>query len=233
MKSLLNAYKTLSIPSNSDQMQQLVGESTAALIHLVLNTRVERDYIIDDRKDGLLSVDGPQCLAFIEYIQVTLSSQQAVFNLTGSIFMKQVDLDYNSIVGGHSDVSLIDGTIICATLLRAANPWTIEFFPNVFKSLFQACGNSVESFGVVLRCSSDIRLCNNVHSLFGAVQPGKKLAGFFFDVMKTRARDDFLLKAMKICQKEDIGKWRNMKVLLKANCGKFSNAAMTIIYYTW
>ena len=151
MKSLLNAYKTLSIPSNSDQMQQLVGESTAVLIHLVLNTRVERDYIIDDKKDGLLSVDGPQCLAFIEYIQVTLSSQQAVFNLTGSIFMKQVDLDYNSIVGGHSDVSLIDGTIICATLLRAANPWTIEFFPNVFKSLFQACDNSVESLNDSLR----------------------------------------------------------------------------------
>ena len=142
---------TIKIPSNSDQMQQLVGESTAALIHLVLNTRVERDYIIDDRKDGLLSVDGPQCLAFIEYIQVTLSSQQAVFNLTGSIFMKQVDLDYNSIVGGHSDVSLIDGTIICATLLRAANPWTIEFFPNVFKSLFQACDNSVESLNDSLR----------------------------------------------------------------------------------
>lgn len=128
MKSLLNAYKTLSIPSNSDQMQQLVGESTDALLHLVLNTRVERDYIIDDRKDG-----------------------QAVFNLTGSIFMKQVDLDYNSIVGGHSDISLIDGTIICATLLRAANPWTIEFFPNVFKSLFQACDNSVESLNDSLR----------------------------------------------------------------------------------
>lgn len=224
MKSLLVAYKTLPLQS-TEQLQQLVGQSTGLLVHLVMNTRVEKEYVTEDRSDGFMSVDGPQSLALVEFIELALTANgvgTTIFALTGSIFQQEINLDYNSLGTGY-DATLVAGGVISATLLRAASgglpPWAIEYVPDIFKSLFEACGG-VDSFYRVLQAGADLRLSQTPNSLYGCVSPGQKLAGYFFDNMKSRAREEFLQKTMEICSKNEGDRWRRFKVILKANCGK-------------
>ena len=128
-------------------------------------------------------------------------------------------LDQESLVGRQLDTSLIGGALISATLLRGASgglpPWTIEHIPGILRSMHEACGG-MDDFCIALQAGGDLRL----KAAFLDIAPGKKPAGFFFDHMKPKAREDFLQKVREICQKKDSNQWRLLKVLLKANCGK-------------
>ena len=224
MKSLLVAYKTLPL-QNTEELQNLVGQSTSLMVHLVMNTRVEKEYVTEDRSDGFMSVDGPQSLALVEFIELALTANglgTTIFALTGTIFQQEINLDYDSLDTDCNAV-LVAGSVISATLLRAASgglpPWTIEYVPDVFKSLFEASGG-IDSFYNVLQAGADLKLSQTSNSMYGYVSPGHKLAGYFFDNMKPKAREEFLQKTMEICAKDDCNKWRSFKVILKANCGE-------------
>jgi hypothetical protein len=184
MNSLLLAYKKLSLP-DSEQLQQLVGQSIGLCIHLITNTRVERELPKSARTDGFMSLDGPQSLAIIEFFELVMTAKgigASVFTLIGSMIREEIKLDYSSIDRG-SNRTLVGGAIISATLFRGISgglpPWTIEYVPSIFKSMFEACGGA-DAFCLALEAGCDVRLSPDTSSTYGVISPGKKLAGYFF-----------------------------------------------------
>ena len=115
---------------------------------------------------------------------------------------------------------IMGGAIVTATLFRGTSgalpPWVIESLPNLYATLFTCCGD-IETFCSIIRGGACLRL---KETSFARIHAGKKLAGFYFDGLSEEGIDDFLIKTQAICLKNDNGKWRNFKVLLKAVCGK-------------
>ena len=224
MISLIDIHKSFEM-KHGDQSTHLLTNSLGLFINLVMSTRVEKEYTENDQSDGLMSVDGPQSLAMVEFLQLVFTvkdiSQTMFANIT-CLFQNDINLDYESI--GSNNTSLIGGGLVCASLFRAASgglpPWTIEYIPDIFASFFETCGG-VSEFCLILQAGVDLRLSQAANVSFGVIRPGKKLAGYFLDQMKPRGRDEFLQKSYELCQKDSKDKWRNFKVLVKANCGKF------------
>lgn len=224
MTCILKAHNKFQIVAN-EQMRDLLKHSFNLFIHLVMSKTIEKEYITNNDSDGSMSVDGPQSLAILEFLEFALKTKDigpTIFALIASNFQNDVNLDVES-VGSGVNAALVGGALISASLFRAASgglpPWTIEYVPDIFSSLFEACGG-VQAFCRVIQGGTDLRVKQTSNSTFGVVCPGKKVAGYFFDQMKPKARDEFLQKTMEICQNDDGGKWRTFKVLLKANCGK-------------
>ncbi len=226
MNSLIIAYKKYILP-DSEQFQHLVAQSMALCIHLIMSTRVDKEYPVTDRTDGFMSVDGPQSLALVEFIEQVLTAKgigAPIFTLTGTIFQDEMKVDQESLGGRQFDTSLIGGALISATIFRGCSgglpPWAIENIPGLLRSMHEACGGNDDSFCYALQAGGDMRLRVEPGAAFLDIAPGKKPAGWFFDHMKPKARDEFLQKVREICHKKDNNQWRLLKVLLKANCGK-------------
>ena len=222
VNSLLTAFKTHSTPENGE-FCSLIGRSMALCIHLIMSIKVEKEYSSKGIEDGLVCVEGPQSLAMIEFLALALLTKD-IFISTATHCHGDFILDGESL-NGNTDPSYVGGAIISAAILRSVSgglpPWTVEYMPNILKSLYEACGG-VDSFCLAMAGGCDVRLCRTSVSLYNDIAPGKKLAGFFLDVMKSRARDSFLFSLQEsFTKKDDNQVWRFLKVILKSNCGEF------------
>ncbi len=221
---LLNAFRIHDIAEN-ESFHFIVRRSMALCIHLIMSTKVEKEYSTKDAEDGLVSVEGPQSLKMINFLTSALRTQD-IFTHTASLCQETWVLDHNSLERG-SDPAFVGGAIISATILRSVSgglpPWTVEYMPIVLKSLHQACG-STDSFCLAMAGGCDLRLCKTSASNYADILPGKKLAGFFLDTMKPKARESFLCSIEETFakkKKDQTQVFRFLKVILKANCGKY------------
>ena len=223
---MLLFHKTDDILLNhKSDVQQLISETLAACVQIILMKRLEKEAPTPGKSVTPLgmSLDGPQSLALVEFIELALGTGQDIFTSLANLF-RESKLHYACI---GSDVTLsetlVGGAILAATLFRGCSgalpPWAIESVPHVYASLCDACGN-VDTFCLVLKAGARLRLQPTPDAVMGCVHPNKKLAGYFFDQLNDKGETAFLEKAHEVSSRKDNGKWRYFKVLLKAVCGK-------------
>ena len=201
---------------DNQQLKQLGSETLVICVHILFSKQVEKEKALPDMMK-CVSLDGPQSLAMVEFFEEVFKFGKPMFSEIGILLGDRMQLEG---LGGNSDVSLIGGGIIVASIYRSASgsvpPWAIEYVPAIFKSLFNACGDT-QLFLAIIFAGADLKLQNGV--TYGAISSGK-LAGRYYDTLKQKARDDFMKKATLICECNDNTKWRKLKILVKAICGK-------------
>lgn len=203
-----------------DQVLKQLGCETLTLCIQILSLK-----LVDKEKQfpgqvECLSLDGPQTLAMVEFFELVFKFGHSIFSEVALLLHSQMQLD--ALGNGENDPLLVGGGVIAASIYRCASggvpPWAIEYVPSVFKSLFHACGDEMEPFLAILHAGSELKLQETCS--YGCIRPGKKLAGHYYDTMKPKAKEDFMDKAREICKCNDNTKWRKLKVLVKAVCGK-------------
>ena len=116
---------------------------------------------------------------------------------------------------------MIGGGIIVSSIYRCSSgavpPWAIEYLQDILKALFHACGGT-DPFLSILFAGTDLKLKEDCR--YGVIAGGGKLAGFYYDKIKPRSKDEFIRKVTETCLCKDNTKWRKLKVLIKAVCGK-------------
>jgi len=230
LNGLLVVFKRISA-TDCKPKQELVYQSMALCINFIISAKVQREPSRESRNDGFMCLDGPQSLGLVEFIELALMDDMSasLFDMLGNLYQNQMKLDYDSIgQSSCSSSSFIGGAIVSAVLFRGVSgglpPWTVEYTPNIYKSLFRVCGG-VDQFCAILLAGSDLKLQSTPDSSFGAVSSGKKLAGCFFDHLKPKSKEEFLQKIREICVKKSDVQWRNVKVIIKAICGGKKKAA--------
>ena len=174
-----------------------------------------------------LSLDGPQTLAMVDFFEIIFKFGHSIFSEIPVLLGEQMQLD--GFVSGVSDIALIGGGIITAGIYRctsgAVPPWAIEYLPSIFKSLFHACGGA-DQFLAILFAGVELKLQTGCS--YGVISQSK-LAGRYYDTLKPKAKEEFTKKATEICACKDNTKWRKLKVLVKAVCGKCLKSLHNII----
>jgi len=205
----------------ANKTKELTYETLALCVHLLLIKPLHTEESTANQDDILgMSLDGPQSLAMIEFLNMALATGPDAFNSIYEQYKSQMTLDPTNF--GQTinfNPRIMGGAIVTAALFRGTSgalpPWVIESLPNLYATLFTCCGD-IETFCSIIRGGACLRL---KETSFARIHAGKKLAGFYFDRLSEEGIDDFLIKTQAICLKNDNGKWRNFKVLLKAVCG--------------
>jgi len=220
MISLLSVYKQAHAPI-VNKSKELIYETLALCVHILLIKRLDKEESITNREDVMgMSLDGPQSLAMIDFIQMALGTGPDALISIFERYKSQAIFDSPNF--GQTinfNPGMIGGGIITAALFRGCSgalpPWVIESLPTLFAALFTCCGDT-GTFCSVIGTGADLRLKD---ADFARVRAGKKIAGYYFDKMGEEGVSDFLTKVRAICSKNDNSKWRDFKVLLKAVCG--------------
>jgi hypothetical protein len=212
---------------------QLVSETLVVTIQVLLHKRVDKE-ITYPGEAKYLSLDGPHTLAMVEFFELSFKFGPSIFAKTASLITSQVNLDLVST--GANNTSLIGGAIIVAAIYRcvsgAVPPWAVEYVPTMLKSLYSCCGNGPQEFSAILLAGADLKL--NVGHKYGCVQ--KTLAGHYYDTIKPKKKEDFIIKALEISASDGNDKWRQLKVLVKHVCGgkkKASEFNLKPQFTTW
>mmetsp|Transcript_26 Transcript_26/g.39 ORF Transcript_26/g.39 Transcript_26/m.39 type:complete len:648 (+) Transcript_26:35-1978(+) len=203
-------------------LKSLVSETLALFVRILLSKRVEKE---QGKEPIYLSLDGPQTLAMVGFIESAFQMGPGILIEVANLFHAN-NMLLQTRPGDVTDPSVVGGGVVAAAIYRASSgavpPWAVEYLPDMFKSLYESCGN--EFLFAVLNTAADLKLSDSC--TFGCIQPGKKLAGYYFDHLKPKIRDDFTAKTREICNAAiDGAKWRKLKVVIKAACGGKKNAS--------
>ena len=206
------------IPIEDQLLQRLGCETLALSIQILMHKHGDKEKQLPGQ-GFVLSLDGPQTLAMVEFLELIFQFGHSVFPSVAKLLPYT---HFEAVNREMSNVGLIGGGIITAAIYRCASgsvpPWAIEYVPNILKALSNACGHQVEPFLAILFAGADLKLKQGC--TFGCIQSGRHLSGHYYDTMKPRAKEDFIRKANDICACVDNTKWRKLKVMIKAVCGK-------------
>ncbi|GKZ00437.1 hypothetical protein MPSEU_000996300 [Mayamaea pseudoterrestris] len=200
----------------------LLTETLATVVSLLLYPTLKRT---EDRSDDPgMSFDGPQSLAIMEFLSHCLALPMGleILDLTAAVLSKSLSLDFG-VLGSDADGQKKGEAMIAASLFRAVQgglpPWAVEFIPDVYASFYAALDRDAVAFGMVLRLAMDVRLPLEPNVSFGGLQPGKLVAGRYFESLSSQAKDKFAQEAMVLASTDDLASWRRLKMLIKAACG--------------
>lgn len=226
MASAVTSYTKSTTMSNifgNPTFVELLGETCVAAIQMLYIRSTEKEA---NPSIGM-SVDGAQTLATIDFLEAALSLGPEIlcliYQYTGPHLMLDPSIK-SALEASPTPAVHAGGALIGAALFRAASgcwpPWGLEGAPQIYSALFSgACGNDTDLFCQILEASGEIRLAESPDAGCGAVQPGMKLAGKYFDQMGVKTKDEFMGQVRKVCQQNDASGWRRMKVVLKQACG--------------
>ena len=201
--------------SDSPVVSDIISHSLTCFVSLVQQKQVNRNTKTikeshDMVEDGL-SLDGPQTLALLGFLEISPKIGINVFVQMAQVLQstrwKPTNVDISPEVLGLA--------VMCATLFRglsgALPPWSIESMPGVFASIFNnACNNNVAHFCIVLDHSLDL----TIH-----LDSTINLAGPFVATMSDFTRKEFLGHAKDAGEQNDANGWRRFKTSIKHICG--------------
>lgn len=229
MTSAVSLFKsTPRVIFGNSAMIDLIGESCAVIVHILVSRGLERSAQSNSSAAAVgMSVDGAQSLAALDFLEVVFSlgpMSFAIIHRYTSQFLKLDPSFMKALESSPTPEAHAGGAIINASLFRAASgcwpPWTVERYPELYSAMFSGCcKNRIDFLVEIMEGALEIRLSNAADGGFGAVLPGQKIAGRFFENMGVKAKEGFLREARVICTKNDASSWRRMKVLLKQASG--------------
>mmetsp|Transcript_63194 Transcript_63194/g.186778 ORF Transcript_63194/g.186778 Transcript_63194/m.186778 type:complete len:376 (-) Transcript_63194:150-1277(-) len=224
MKSLASLFSAApQAMYNSEATKQLAVESFVLFIRFLLSREIEEGGRKSVHAAGM-SLDGPQTLSMLDFMDLMLSFGPKILELTPLYLQKDIAVDSPQIRQVNATPlppALIGGAIIASALFRGSSgvlpPWAVEGYPRLFSSFFVACGKSPDFFCQVLCLACDLHLANS--QAFGGLHPGQKLAGRYFDNLSLVARESFISQSREICNRDNEPSWRRFKVAVKQACG--------------
>jgi len=215
------------------QIQQLVGESLALCIKILLQKPVEKETSPAKGRIETLSLDGPQTLAMVEFFEHSFKLGKSLLEAVARILSFEMQFDSSQ---PFSDASLFGGGIIIASIYRcvsgAVPPWAIENVPAIFESLYTCCRQELDIFFYIMSIGAELKLSEP--NQYGCVR--NTLAGYYFDTMKLQAKEDFRRRVKETLQSDNNDRWRKLKVLVKSACGgkkKASDFNLKPQYTNW
>eukprot|EP00536_Pseudo-nitzschia_multiseries_P008936 jgi/Psemu1/257694/estExt_Genewise1Plus.C_2380002 len=194
--------------------KQLLIETFVAAISLLLYSSLEKTQEKRANNPGM-SLDGPQGLVMMDFFVAYFDLGYSMIQAAAKELIVAVPVD----VGNDPDAAGM--AIIGAALFRGSQgglpPWAIESIPTVYSSLFKSLHGNVDTFGLMLQISMNVRLLDNQH--FGSVRGGSLLSGRFFEKMSEKAKLGFIDQAKEQAKSNTIESWRRLKTLIKKACG--------------
>ena len=169
--------------------------------------------------DPGMSFDGPQTLLLIEFLRLYFLLGPAFLIAAAKRLLSTIPVEEASVQRLSTEDDAIGISIIGSSLFRAAQgglpPWTIEFIPGVYSSIYFSLNSDPMKFHLIFAMSLELR----VNSNFGAVQPGRLLSGRFFETLSERAKSKFLEESVALAQTNTPASWKRLKILIKQTCG--------------
>ena len=202
---------------------ELLGETCLAAVQMLFIRSIEKEVSMSTG----MSVDGAQTLATIDFLEAALSLGPGILSLIYQYTGPHVTLDQSvksALESTPTPTAHAGGAFIGAALYRAASgawpPWGLEGIPQIYSALFcGACGRDTDLFCQIMEAAAEIRLASSPDAGCGAIRPGMKLAGKYFDQMGPKTKEELMRQIIKICHQNDASGWRRMKVVLKHACG--------------
>lgn len=174
------------------------------------------------RADVGLSLDGPQSLAFTDFLTGFLALGPEPLALASAFFSQKIPVEAATLNGTSGDARISGAAVVGAAIFRgiqgALPPWSVESAPDIFSSFFVALRQDPELFGHVLRLSMNIR-AGQFATRLGSLEPGQLLSGPFFATLSSDSKDLFVAQAVQLSRTNDIASWRRFKTLVKQICG--------------
>ena len=210
------------LKSENPLAQSLLIETCVAMVSLLFVPSMGRSQI-ERLNDNCMSLDGPHSLALTTFLSSFFRLGHANLKAVGQCLLSSIPVDVPALQSICEDSSFHGVSVIGAALFRACQgalpPWAVESVPEVYSALFEACGNDVEGFGLLMRLSMEVRLSSFHNVEYCGVGPGKLLSGRFFESLSNQARATFISHAMEICATGEMASWKKLKVLIKQVCG--------------
>jgi len=213
LSELISLYQCLNL-NYDERMLNLVCETLSVVLYLTLFRRTEKE-VAQHNSIESMSLDGPVTLALIDFLGDAIGLGYSIFSRVGIPFVDKVTLENCQ---GLNDLNHFGGSMLAVALYRGSSgafpPWFIESVPTLFEALFNACVD-IDTFMIILKTGAE--LIANID--LGFVPAGSKLAGYYFNVTKASAKEEFFIKTAELSRSTEGNRWRRMKVLLKAICG--------------
>ena len=215
---------------------EMLSHSCCIAVQLVLLKHLTRKMFasVDLSKEEGTSLDGPQTLAMLDFLEAALLTGPTLLGAVVKTFAPNLNLDFGS--SESLSEELVGGTIMAAALFRmlsgALPPWAIENVPGLFRSMFVACNGDSAAFCKILSLAVDIRLRGS----YGGVNAGEKMAGPFIETLSDSSKKKLVVQSEESALKNDTEGWRRMKVLVKQLCGgkkKTTSFTLKPAYSTW
>jgi len=219
------------IPINAqpnDAVLSLLNDSMVTVTFLLLFKGIGKSLEERSRYPGM-SLDGPQSLALTDFVARFLDLGPDALSSVALALVHMIPVEFPIVPAPPSsqDTRLVGCSILAAALLRAAQgglpPWAVESIPEVYRSLYHACGSDPFWFGQILDLASIISFVSSDESrsspLATGWPAGERLAGRFFANLSDASRQSFVQQSMELCAKDDATHWRRFKVLVKQMCG--------------
>ena len=222
IKSYVRHVPPPSILGNAT-LADLIGQTFATILQMLYTRSIEKE--VGDKM--CMSVDGPQTLVTLDFLEAALSLGPEIMSLIYKHVGPHVMMDpaiRTALESSPQPTLYAGGALLCAALFRAASgcwpPWAVEGAPEIYSALFvSSCGCDSELFCNLLEAAAGIKLADRPDAQCWSILPGKKLAGKHFDRMSEKHKAEFMVQVRKICAQNDAAGWRRMKVVLKALCG--------------
>ena len=213
LSELISVYKNFHL-NHDEKMCNVVCETVSVILYLAMFRRTEKEAAPQICMESM-SLDGPVTLSLIDFLCDAISLGQMIFSRIGIPFVDKVTFENGQ---ACNDLNLLGGSMLAVTLYRGSSgafpPWFIESVPTLFEGLFNTC-RDINTFMTVLRTGAE--LITQVD--LGFVPAGSKVAGYYFNVTKASAKEEFFNKTAELAKSTEGNRWRRMKVLLKAVCG--------------
>ena len=210
------------LKSENALAESLLVETCVTIVSLLFMPSMGKS--LNERlNDKCMSLDGPHSLVLTTFLSAFFRLGPGGLQAAGQRLLRSVPIDVPALHSICVDSSFHGVSVIGAALFRACQgalpPWTVEAIPEVYSSLFEACGHDVQRFGLLMRLSMEVRLLSSHNGDYGGVGPGKLLSGRAFDSMSDQAKGLFLSQTMEIAAKGGMASWNKLKVLIKQACG--------------
>ena len=204
-------------------LADLLGQTFATILQMLYSRSPDKE--VGDKM--CMSVDGPQTLVTLDFLEAALSLGPEMLTLIYNHVGPHVVMDpaiRAALESSPQPTLYAGGALLGAALFRAASgcwpPWAVEGAPEIYSALFvSCCGCDAELFCHLLEAAAGIKLADSPDAQCGSILPGKMLAGKHFDRMSDKHKAEFMVQVRKICAQNDAAGWRRMKVVLKALCG--------------
>ena len=165
--------------------------------------------------DGSISMDAPHTLIVIEFLQSIIPQVPNILDRIGHELRSRLIVkcgipDVQAAISNHE--WMYGGSILTASLMRGSSgalpPWAIESIPDMFSSIFTACGCNITNFLMIVNAA-----------MFLIFESGNRVAGKYFERISDASSSHFLDQAQESARRNDSEGWRRFKCAVKNLCG--------------
>ena len=193
-----------------DIIQNLLIDSCVGAIIMILSQTHSKETF-----NGIVSMDAPHTLIVVDFLQLVIPHIPNVLEHIGLKLRTKIAVRYASTDAKTELVTnewLFGGSVLTASLMRGSSgglpPWAIESIPDLFSSIFSACGSNTMNFSAIMKST-----------MLLTFESGTKLAGKYFERISDHSAAQFLEQAQESARRNDSEGWRRFKGAVKNICG--------------